>query len=88
MAPVQVGSTVSAAMRVPRPGFLSSRSSSTSRAPSGFCLATVSRRRSTCTLGPAEVVSYTRSGRRLVRGREAVTGSEKYAMPSYQLDTT
>ena len=88
MAPAHVGWSVSAAMRVLVPGFTSSTSSSTSRAPSGFWRATVRRRRATCTPGPAEVVSYTSSGRSSVRCRKALTGSEKYAMPSYQLDTT
>src|SRR5439155_867688 len=88
LLPAQVGWSVPAAMRVFRPGFTSSTSSSTLLVPSRCCRATVSKRRATCTPGPADVVSYTSSGRRSARGREAVTGSEKYAMPSYQLETT
>src|SRR5437773_6543931 len=67
MRPAHVGRSVSAATRVAAPGFSSSTSSRTSREPSRFCLATVTRRRAIRTAGPVELVSYTYRGRTLAR---------------------
>src|SRR5213592_1757447 len=88
MAPAQLGRTVSAAMRVLFPGLRSSSSSSTSRVPSLRRFAMVTRRRATSIAGPADVVSYTSSGRSPAVGRAAVSACEKYAIPRYQLLTT